>query len=142
MSILFSISLFVFCSQVSLSELVNIALIGDSLLRHPANDWNLIPKLQANLPEFNLNFTVYAKDGSTIFDVKTGQLLQSLNDKPDGYILFWDSDCSDINESVMAPLEIDALRLRYEHNVNFVVSSIKDSGAFLATAGPEILGKK
>ena len=47
-----------------------VALIGDSLFGRPTNHHNLIGKLNANLPEYDIEFVNYGEDGYTIQEIK------------------------------------------------------------------------
>ena len=64
---------------------------------------------------------------------------------PHAIILFWDSDCSDVDESVLSMEEIVALRANYSQHVQEVGSKILLHPSLrqscLAIAGPEVLGE-
>ena len=61
--------------------------------------------------------------------------------QPQAVILFWDSDCSDIDEEHLNPKEKQALRETYRSNLLAVSSKILAQGSLLAIAGPELLGE-
>ena len=63
------------------------------------------------------------------------------NYTPDAVILFWDSDCSDVDESTMSEGQVTELRANYTANLVDVVTQILGSGSLLAISGPEVLGE-
>lgn len=132
---------YVICSISDKSESFNVALIGDSLIHRPVDDYNLLGKITNLLPSYNLNFSVYAQNGAKILDIKEKQLFTALAQKPDAILLFWDSDCSDVDETNMTTDEKSLLRATYSANLDFVVRHIVASGAYFALGGPEILGE-
>ena len=61
--------------------------------------------------------------------------------KPQAVILYWDSDCSDIDEYHLHPSEKKALREKYRANLLKVGLKILAQGSLLAIAGPGLLGE-
>ena len=61
--------------------------------------------------------------------------------KPWATILFWDSDCSNIDESTMTPAQVAELRANYSLHVYQTIELVVDAGSLLAVAGPELLGE-
>lgn len=123
-------------------EHFNVVLIGDSLIGRASRDYGLLEKIQANLQGKDVSLYGYGPNGAMIADIKNylDQVLEDL--KPDAVILFWDSDCSDVEEKDMTAEQIVHLRGNYTANLIHVVKTIKRSGAFFAAlAGPEILGE-
>jgi len=122
------------------NNLINIALLGDSLIGVPWDRYDLKGKLTEQISG-NVNLCSYGVGGSKIDDIlkRVDSVLTEC--KPQYVILFWDSDCSDINESVMTSEQITELRNKYKDNVLEVCSRILKFGAGLAVAGPELLGE-
>jgi len=117
-----------------------VALIGDSLLNKPCGEHNLIGKIQALLPDYSLTFENYANNGAKIASVLSN-LPPVIATSPDAYVLFWDSDCSDINEMKLSQEAIDAVRLAYTNNLIEVIEQILATGSYLMVMGPEVLGE-
>ena len=120
----------------------HIALIGDSLIHRAVLEYSFIDRLKLLLPNHNITFTDYGVNGYRIADIKrvvTNILL--LDKRPDAFMLLWDSDVSDVNEKLLSLDEINALRLAYKQNLEYVVENILKVGAFLSFGGPVILGE-
>jgi hypothetical protein len=100
-------------------------------------DFDLFGKIDALLPYYKLEYYNFAVNGANIVDIRDMQLSDALTLKPDMFIMFWDSDCSDVDENKIGKTEV---RANYTNNLNFVVDSIVASGAYLALGGPAILG--
>lgn len=120
---------------------VNVALIGDSLISRAYRDFDLTGKVEALLPDYKLTFSNYAFSGARILDVKTSQIDQALETNPDIVLLFWDSDCSDVNERNMTLLQTHELRKSYTSNLEYVIKAVLNTGAYIAVGGPEVLGE-
>jgi len=80
-------------------------------------------------------------NGNRIHDIleRTPDVLK--NYEPVAVILFWDSDCSDVDESTMRKEEVAELRANYTMNLIAVVTQILGTGSLLAISGPEVLGE-
>ena len=61
--------------------------------------------------------------------------------QPKAVVLFWDSDCSNYDESIMSPSERDVWRAAYRANLVTVCNKILAAGSLLAIMGPELLGE-
>ena len=120
-----------------------IVLLGDSLINRPWNEHNLSSKIFALLPPtpFNLSLINAGNNGEEVASTlaRTPAMLQQY--KPWGVLWFWDSDCSNIDESTMTPQQVAALRANYSLHVTQTAALIQASGARLAVAGPELLGE-
>jgi len=86
-------------------------------------------------------FTYSGSDGETIYDIlkRTDSVLAKT--QPKAVVLFWDSDCSNYDESIMSPSERDAWRAAYRANLVTVCNKILATGSLLAIVGPELLGE-
>ena len=122
------------------NSLIKVAFIGDSLINRPYLKYNLTDKIQALLPDLKLSISNYASDGSVIKNIKNS-LNQMLISKPDAVLLFWDSDCSDVDESSMSYPEVMELRANYTRNLEEVIEHVLTAKVFLAIAGPGVLGE-
>jgi hypothetical protein len=56
-------------------------------------------------------------------------------------ILFWDSDVSDVDETLLSAAEIAIVRAAYETDVRYVVGEALKGGAYVALSGPALLLK-
>ena len=119
----------------------NVALIGDSLWHKPCGSFDLIGKLNALLPDYNIIFHDYGSNGAKIQDIYSKLVTDVIHTKPDAYLLFWDSDVSDINEQEMTEDQITQIRMDYTNTLNKLVETILETNSYLAIGGPEILGE-
>ena len=121
---------------------ISIGLIGDSLICRPYDLFDLTGKIKTLLPKYyNITFTNYAKNGNTISNVRENQLDICLKDNPDIILLFWDSDCSDIDEHIMDLEQVNTTRKAYIKDLEYVVSEIIKRGIYFTFGGPAILGE-
>jgi hypothetical protein len=114
-------------------------MIGDSLFNRPINEHNLIGKLNA-LIDYPLKFVNQAHNGAKIHDV-LNNLPSVVATNPDAYMLYWDSDNSDISEAGMTADQVKELRGTYVANLQKVIDMIKSQGKYLVVSGPEVLGE-
>ena len=123
------------------SDLI-VVLLGDSLINRPWNEHNLSSKIMSLLNTTdNVTLINSGQNGEEIESIldRTPRMLAEF--KPWAVILFWDSDCSNIDESTMSPSQVAQLRANYSFHVQATCQLIVDSGAKLAVAGPELLGE-
>jgi len=128
-------------SETFHSNTTNIVLIGDSLLREPSINFDLIGLLHSNLRKYNLAFDVVAESGSKIHDIN-GFLYKALALKPDGVILFWDSDVSDVDISALSQNQLNSFKAEYSEQLELFIKSTNSSGvSVIGISGPSILGE-
>jgi hypothetical protein len=131
-------------SIVLCRKTINIALIGDSLVHRACESHDLIGKMLIILEKYNKYYNIvfidYSSNGAKIHDIRE-KLVGALYRKPDAFILLWDSDCSDVDESKLDPSEIELLQENYALNLIEVLKDINYSSKFLAVAGPGLLGE-
>lgn len=131
-------------NQTPSNETFSIVLFGDSLVNKPFLEFDLGGKIQALLPQHNLQIKNCGFNGATIFELRNnvGYMTDCvLSQTNTAVILFWDSDCSNVDESTMTNIEVQELRKYYIGNVSLVIETIQDTGALLALAGPGLLGE-
>ena len=56
--------------------------------------------------------------------------------KPDAVVFYWDSDCSNENNYELTPKQEEYTRGNYTVALNWLIDTIKSSGAHLMIAGP------
>lgn len=118
-----------------------LSLLGDSLINRPCKFFNLRGRLNS-LVGMNMNIANFGHDGDTISEI-AARLPTAIAGPPDALILFWDSDCSDINEYAMSPQRKELNRFYYQSNLTYVINTTLSAGVkFMAIAGPELLGEK
>jgi len=117
-------------------ESYSIAFIGDSLVEKPRADYHLFERVQALLPEYKLTFKSYAKWGMTIADIQN-YLEEALPTNPDAFFLLWDSDVSNYSPEQ----DTEDRRRDYKNVLTDVVEKTTSTGAYLAVAGPGLLGE-
>lgn len=116
-------------------------LLGDSLINHPWHWFNLPKKINFFLNE-QMTFGNYGEDGETISEIAARVDTAIYNPTPDCLILFWDSDCSNINEYVKTVQQTYDLRQNYVHNLTYVINATLTAGVkYMAVAGPGFLGE-
>ena len=123
---------------------LRIVLLGDSMINKPYEMYNLGGKIQSYLSQYpyTLEITNCGFNGAIISDIMKDPLnVCALPLKPHAVILFWDSDCSNIQEHSMSDNDIDKLHAQYAENVAGVVNSILSTGAFVALTGTGVLGE-
>ena len=127
----------------SSSPPVNVVLFGDSLINRPWNEHNLSAKIFALLSPTPFSVTLFnlGNNGEEVAATlaRIPAMLQAY--KPWAVLWFWDSDCSNIEEGLLSPAQVAALRANYSLHVLEAASLIAASGARLAVAGPELLGE-
>ena len=124
---------------------LTVVLLGDSLINRPFEMFNL-SQLLTNLteppPGTNLVFVNSGDNGQEIKDIyaRTAAVLAQYAPVW-GVVLFWDSDCSNIDESVLTPQQVAALRANYSANLLATERLVLAATPRLAVAGPELLGE-
>ena len=126
---------------------IKIALMGDSLVSQAYFNFNLNDQIMDELRKinsrvsYNISFQCFASGGSAIVNIKNGQLWPTIYYKPNGTILFWDTDCSGVDENIMTAAEVDQLRSNFQANVQIVTQMILNhTGSLMALSGPGVLG--
>jgi lysophospholipase L1-like esterase len=123
-----------------------IVFVGDSLVHRSASDHGLLDAvrdgLAARFPGNSLEVVDAGNNGDRIADI-----LQRLDEdvlvlNPDAVVLYWDSDVSDVDESVMTPGEIREVRAAYERDVRTVLQRLVASGAHVIVSGPTLIGER
>ena len=138
---LFLLAFLTYCCILHALVTKSIVLLGDSLINRPYKQHGLGGKIQALVSNVHLNLINAGNDGQVIKQIY--ERTQSVLDehKPDAVILFWDSDCSNYDESTMSKEAVQELRGNFSQNLFMTIKTILTSGAKLAVAGPEILGE-
>ena len=121
-----------------------IVLLGDSLINRPCEMFNLsvlLSNLTEPPPGVSLVFVNSGDNGEEIASIlaRTPSVLAQYN--PWAVILFWDSDCSNIDESKLTPQQVQQLRANYSANLLATERLILAATPRLAVAGPELLGE-
>ena len=126
---------------------IKIALMGDSLMNQAYFNFNLVDQIINELkninsrPSYNISFQCFASGGSAIINIRDNQLWPTIRYQPNGTILFWDTDCSGVDETKMTPEEVDSLRSAFRTNVEVVTQTVMNhTGSVMALAGPGVLG--
>lgn len=121
-----------------------IVLLGDSLINKPWNEHNLSTVLSAMLvlpPNTSVTFINSGNNGEEIASIssRTAAVLEQY--QPYAVILFWDSDCSNVDESTMTPAQVRCVRANYTSHLAACVRTVLSAGVHMAVAGPELLGE-
>lgn len=124
-----------------------IVLLGDSLINKPFTEHNLSTIMASliSLPGgINAKPLVLINSGNNgeevaTTDARINAVLEAY--KPDAVIQFWDSDCSNVDESTMTPAQVVALRANFSVHEASVIAAVQKYGALVAVAGPELLGE-
>ena len=137
-----------YCS-IGKQRSVQVALLGDSLMRHAYYFLDLpnqikieLQKLNSSFSYDNINYTCSAVDASRIANIRNSQLWPAIELQPDATFIFWDTDVSDVTEWGMNAQEAEDLRNTFRSNVDYVVTSLLNyTNTNLALTGPSILGE-
>lgn len=131
------------------AENCTVVLLGDSLINLPFKNHNLAGIMQkyVELPgsqdgtALPLVLINAGHNGEIIANTARRTKAEMDKYKPDAVIVFWDSDCSLVDETRHTTAEVTEMRLNFTRNLRTVLSTVKQSGALVAVAGPEILGE-
>ena len=110
---------------------LRIVLLGDSLVNRPCTLHDLKGKMQAFLSQYDYTFEIIncGFDGSKVSNMKLAPLNScALPANPHAVILFWDTDCANIPEYLFSDEEISKMRETYVSNVNYVVTTLLETG--------------
>lgn len=140
------LAVFAFCQADNVNAKIRkLVLLGDSLMANPYNDFALADKIQAKLVN---NETLLILNGgiggNTIEEIlrRTRLTLGLYDVQPHDFVLlFWDSDCSDIDEYSMTPEQKTELRAAYMLHVQQTIEIIREFTMYVSIAGPELLGE-
>lgn len=127
-------------SQAAVGSNRTVVLLGDSLINHPWQQFNLSSKLDAMVNQ-PINWINSGNNGEEIASIEARTAAVLAQYQPWAVILFWDSDCSNVNESALTPAEVVALRANYTSNLVSTIKTVLTYGAKMAVAGPELLGE-
>ena len=119
-----------------------VVLLGDSLLNRPFTQYNFGAMLRRRLSSHSLVVWNEGEDGNTIRDI-ADRLDAALAHNPEAVMMLWDSDVSDINESLLNSTQVSALRAAYTSTLQGVVNDTLHypSVKYLAMSGPGLLGE-
>jgi hypothetical protein len=112
---------------------LRIVLLGDSLINKPYEQHDLGGKIQAYLSQYpyTLEITNCGFNGHTIRAIGETPLTDcALPLNPHAVILFWDSDCSNVQEYDMTDSQVTILRSYYKSNVTSVVDTLVQTGTY------------
>lgn len=122
----------------------NIILLGDSLMNRPYNEYDLSGIIESLIIPSDFNFSIInqGENANKIEDILNRMpTVMSFIQEDDFVLLFWDSDCSDVDETLLSKDEVVILRNNFMNNIQAVIDIIVKVTPFLAIAGPEILGE-
>jgi lysophospholipase L1-like esterase len=122
-----------------------IVFFGDSLVHRSEKDHGLLSALQARLarryPQRRFELVDKGRNGNRIADLRSRVEGDVIELRPALVVLFWDSDCSDVDERGHTTAEVDRLRSDYERDLTDVVSRLKQAGADVLVSGPALIGE-
>jgi hypothetical protein len=134
-------------------ETFEVALFGDSLVENTDLVYHISSNIQATLSSAhpNLAISVYSSGhgGNTILDLRnrykedvverhSQKWLISGFTPPDVVIVYWDSDCSDDEET---PQTINAIRGAYVDNLVYLLTHLQANIPQVIVAGPSLYGE-
>ena len=110
-------------------------MTGDSLINRPWQSFNLSSRLTSltEAPEgTTVNYFNLGNNGEEIATTlaRTPSVLAQY--QPWAVLHFWDSDCSNVDESKLTPAQVTAVRANYSANLLATARLILRSGARLA----------
>lgn len=110
----------------------SIVLFGDSLLNIPCQKFSLQNKIEDKFPSYLLNIKNAGINGDRISFMRARMAEDVLAYQADAVFLFWDSDISDQSVSVLA---LNETQNKYEEDLRYVVTTLKQNCTYLALAG-------
>ncbi len=123
-----------------------VVVFGDSLVHRSEKDHGLVSGLQAglarHLPQRPLLLLERGRNGSRIADLAERLPQEVLSESPSAVVLYWDSDCSDVDESGLGPDQVANLRAEYVRQLDAVLERLRQSGAAVLVTGPTLLGER
>jgi len=124
---------------------LTVVLLGDSLINRPFEMFNLsqlLTDLTEPAPNVTLHFINAGNNGEEIHNIyeRTAAVLAA-NAPVWAVILFWDSDCSNVDESLLTPAQVAQLRANYSATLLATERLVLAATPRLAVAGPELLGE-
>lgn len=129
-------------NELRLNNTINIALVGDSLVLNALIHFNLIAKLHSLLPEYKISFTSFSGNGWRISKILEVFMQEVLPTGPDGILLYWDSDVSDVFEIYESNERISQIRSDYVDRLQTFISAVKSANiSLIGVGGPTILGE-
>jgi len=141
--VLLLVALLLPCVAANNAAMWNITLFGDSLINLPSSNFNLLELIQTQLVFGQATVYNSGINGNRIANMlaRVDDMLTSTS--PSAVILFWDSDCSDVDESTMSSEQVAELRANYTQNLIATCERIfaYPTVTHLAIAGPEVLGE-
>eukprot|EP01040_Poterioochromonas_malhamensis_P012614 gene12614-13806_t len=119
-----------------------LTFIGDSLIHRPFTEFDLGGRLQRHFRSINLDIIDNARNGQEIAKCQENIYKDVPMNSSDMVILFWDSDCSNIDESILNQDQINEIRANYRSNLTQVIEAVKAAGVkYMAVSGPNLLGE-
>ena len=120
-----------------------VLYIGDSLLNRPFQKFCSAGMVQRRLSDHKMLFWNKAQDGSTIAS-SYSRLSDGLAHNPQAVVLLWDSDASDVDESVLTSDEVVALRAEYVATLRAFVNTTLSypSVEYMVMSGPVVYGSE
>ncbi len=119
-----------------------LTFIGDSLIHRPFTEFDLGGRLQRHFRSINLDIIDNARNGQEIAKCRENIYKDVPMNSSDMVILFWDSDCSNIDESILNQDQINEIRANYRSNLTQVIEAVKAAGVkYMAVSGPNLLGE-
>lgn len=130
-----------------MSNVLRLALYGDSLLAIPCNRYGLLDKLHALInadttkTRVEVRVSNHCWNGAKAEDLLAG-LPGLLEMRYDMVIVLWDSDCSNIDEEGLAIPEKTAVREQYRRNILEMFTALHASSPrHVCLSGPVLLGE-
>ena len=106
---------------------IKVTLLGDSLMTFPYQNFRFgdvirskIPYLKAHSDQ-GLIFYDEGIGGNTIYNIAM-RIDEALSHHAQGLILFWDTDCSDFQETDSTR---DSMRANYQFYLRYVINKVK-----------------
>lgn len=134
-------------AEVWTNHTINVAIIGDSLVANACSNFNLIGRLHSQLPSSSypqIRYKCIADGGWRLAKIRQ-EIVDVLAavPRPQGVIMYGDSDVSDVNEDFMTLDEVMATRNDYVSNLRRFIEYIQNtsSTSIIGIGGPVILGE-
>jgi hypothetical protein len=135
-------------TEISLQQDGGVILLGDSLIYITVEGFELVNKIQTCLTHpYQLSYINCAQNGNMIHTIrqrftKIEVQLRSMSEiyrKQIKILLLWDSDCSEVNETVLNISQIQSLRRKYTDHLKYILHVCTELQVSITVYGPALL---
>ena len=125
---------------------IRVVFIGDSLIRRSQVYFKMLDQitaiLEANHPSVRFELINKGIDGDRISWINDRLEADTISLNPEIAVVLWDSDVSDIDETLLSSVERYLLHKTYRWNLQTVIGRLQSAGIDVMVSGPVLLGER